>query len=764
MGKIRKRRKQFGRKPGLARLSAACLALFLSACASEQKDRISDPPSREPTAFERQRPALGSPTSILDGARASELDGARASEVAPPTQLQEGIIFRGTGFFVRDVDGSQEADGVPGDVTLNFVDANIVDVVRAVLGDALKLSYTIDPQVRGRMTLQTATPITRDAILPTLEAALELNGVALLRSASGLYAVMPIAAAQSRPGVPQIGGVGQGFGLQIVQLKYVSAANMQEILSAVAPQGGVVYVDRRRNLLILSGTRQDTRMLIDTINLFDVDYLKSASYGVFRPTHVRVSVLIRELEQVFEDSPLAGLIKLIPLERINAVLAIAREPGLLDDLQEWIRRLDVEGDGPERRRIFLYHVQNAKARDLAATLRNAFGLRGDRPASPIALDTVQRALSNAAPDPAAAATTPSEPGPDPSNRAANAEGAVPNADRGVSDLTVTSPGGMRIIADQKQNLLIIFATQREYRLIEDALKNIDFAPDQVLIEATIAEVDLTDDFKLGIQWSFDGSDGSVRFTDDVEGAIVSRFPGFSAAYLASDVRAVLNALSKRTDVNVISSPKIVVLDNQPAMLEVGDEVPIATQSAVSVDDPNSPIVNSIELRQTGVILQVTPRINKSGLVILEIAQEVSDVVATTTSDIDSPTIQQRRITSTVAVQSGATVALGGLIRNNVTRGRTGVPILKDIPVLGALFRAQDDMQRRTELLVFLTPRIIRNPTDAIAMTAYLREQLSNADFTEIHGADFSDMSDTNFPGMSDADFSDIFEESWRGAR
>ena len=141
MGKIRKRRKQFGRKPGLARLSAACLALFLSACASEQKDRISDPPSREATAFERQRPALGSPTSILDG--------ARASEVAPPTQLQEGIIFRGTGVFVRDVDGSQEAGGVPGDVTLNFVDANIVDVVRAVLGDALKLSYTIDPQVRG---------------------------------------------------------------------------------------------------------------------------------------------------------------------------------------------------------------------------------------------------------------------------------------------------------------------------------------------------------------------------------------------------------------------------------------------------------------------------------------------------------------------------------------------------------------------------------------------------------------------------------------
>ena len=723
---LRTRRKQIGRKPRPMHAGVACLMIFLSSCASGNKDAAPDPSARAPDAFESQTPAFGSPTSILGGATAAADPPSAQSSSA---RNSEGVIFRGTGLFVRGGDGLQEASDAPGEVTLNFIDAEIADVVRAVLGDALKVNYTIDPQIRGRMTLQTATPIAREAIVPTLEAALEMNGVALIRSSGDLYAVMPLSAAQSRTNMLRIGNAGQGFGLQVVQLKYISAADMQQILSAVSPQGGVVYVDRVRNLLILSGTHQDTQMLIDTINLFDVDYLKNASYGVFTPANVRAGVLVRELEQIFAGTPVASLVKLIPLERINTVLTVAGEPGLLTEVHEWIKRLDVEGEGPDRR-IYLYHAQNAKAGDLAATLRHVFGLRNDVTA-PLSLNTDRRADPAAGLDLGTAPSgAPAGQALDPSNGTANAPGFAPNASggTGAGGLTVVSPGGMRITADRKQNLLIILATHKEYRVLEDALKNIDFAPDQVLIEATIAEVDLTDDFKFGVQWSFDGNDGSVRFTDDDAGAIVSRFPGFSSTYLAGDVSAVLNALSTRTDVNVISSPKILVLDNQPAMLEVGDQVPIATQSAVSITNSEAPIVNSIEFRQTGVILQVTPRINKSGLVILDIAQEVSDVAATTTSDIDSPTIQQRRFTSTVAVQSGATVALGGLIRENVTRGRSGVPYLKDIPGLGALFRTTDDMQRRTELIVFLTPRIVRNPADALAMTAYLREQLSNADF------------------------------------
>ena len=695
-GKIRKRQKQFERMPKLAHLSAACLTLFLSACASGGKDTLPDPATRDRVVSESSAPAFGNATTILGG--------GQVDENAPPVRQPEDVIVRGTGLFVRDADSAQETDA-PGEVTLNFVDAEIADVVRAVLRDTLNLNYTIDPQVRGRMTLQTATPIARDDILATLEGALELNDVALVQSPGGIYAVMPISAAQNLSGAPRLEGAGLGFGQQIVQLRYISANDMQEILSAVAPEGGVVHADQARNLLILSGTRQETQTLIDTIKLFDVNYLKGASYGVFTLTNVRVNTLVDELEQVFEDSPVDGLVKLIPLERINAVLAIAREPDLLTDVRAWIRRLDVEGDGPNRR-IYLYHAQNAKAVDLAQTLNMLFGLNSDAAASPISLDATGQ-------------------GADP------AGGSAQDASGSSAGLMTVSSGGMRIIADQKQNLLLLFATHREYRLIEDALTRIDFAPNQVLIEATIAEVMLTDEFNLGIRWSFEGNDGSVTFSDSAAGAVVSSFPGLSAAFMESDVNVVLNALADRTDVKVISSPKIVVLDNQPALLEVGDEVPVAIQSAVTTIDPEAPIVNAIEFRQTGVILQVTPRINNSGLVILEITQEVSDVIATTTSDIDSPTIQQRRFASTVAVQSGATVALGGLIRNNVSQGRAGVPFLKDIPGVGALFRTTDNETRRTELLIFLTPRIVRNPAEALAMTEYLREQLSGADFTSI---------------------------------
>jgi general secretion pathway protein D len=287
--------------------------------------------------------------------------------------------------------------------------------------------------------------------------------------------------------------------------------------------------------------------------------------------------------------------------------------------------------------------------------------------------------------------------------------------------------GLRVVADERNNLLMILATQHEYEDIEDALHEIDIPPDQVLIEATIAEVSLTDDLKFGVQWMFQpNKQNKATLSSDVAGKILSAFPGFSYSYLISDTQIVLNALSSLTNVKVISSPKMMVLDNQTANLEVGDEVPITTQSAANVTTPDATIVSSIQYRQTGVILDVTPRVNKSGLVTMEITQEVSDVSTTTSSTLNSPTIQQRKFTSTVAVQTGSTVALGGLIRDNISKGKDGVPFLKDIPGLGAAFRSTNNTQRRTELLVFITPRIIRNTDEAKEMTDYLRGKLQGA--------------------------------------
>jgi len=295
----------------------------------------------------------------------------------------------------------------------------------------------------------------------------------------------------------------------------------------------------------------------------------------------------------------------------------------------------------------------------------------------------------------------------------------------------------RIVADTRNNALLIYATAQEYELVEAALQKLDIVPLQVMIEATIAEVTLNDALKYGLEWFFDIGNHNVTFsTADVRTStpkpnnlIFTQVPGLSWLFATSDVRVVLHALTAITDVNVISSPTLLVLDNEPARLQVGDQVPIAVRSAQSLTDVDAPIVNEIEYRDTGVILDIIPRVNSSGLVLLDIIQEVSDVGATssaagtTVTEGISPTISQRRIASTVAVNSGETIALGGLIRDSNTETVTGVPLLSDIPILGNLFKTTTDIKRRTELLVLLTPRVVRNSGDARTITEDLRRRL-----------------------------------------
>jgi general secretion pathway protein D len=213
-----------------------------------------------------------------------------------------------------------------------------------------------------------------------------------------------------------------------------------------------------------------------------------------------------------------------------------------------------------------------------------------------------------------------------------------------------------------------------------------------------------------VQWTFSGKNGPVTLSDT--GKIEQSFPGLSFLFTGStNISAVLNALESVTKVRVISSPKLVTLNNHEAQLQVGDQVPVTTQSAVSTSASGAPIVNSVAMRDTGVILQVTPRVNKNGLVQLDISQELSNSVPTTTSNIDSPTIQERKLSTTVVVKNGDTVALGGLITENVTKSRSGVPYLSKIPALGGLFRDTHDTKTRTELILLITPRVMRDDAE-----------------------------------------------------
>ena len=659
--------------------------------------------------------------------------GAGESDGSVGRALPKPEIYRGSGAFVRDVSRADVFVNPGGDVTLNFINADIREVINGLLGDTLKVNYIVDPAVQGNVTVRTSDPLSRNALVPVLENILALNNAALVID-DRLYRVVPVdaAAGLSRPKVVTAASrIQPGYGIHIVPLRYVSADAVREILQGFVNPGQSLRIDQARNLLIFTGRGSEAEDLLAMVRVFDVDWMAGMSFGLFPVEVANLEALISELEAVFsqqDQGPLAGGIRFVPVERLNAVLAISPRPQFLDRVGTWISRLDrgIEGAG---RRIFVYYVQNGRAPDLAAVLAQVF--RTGRGSGAVgAISTVVPGLR-----PVEIRSNPPASVAPPGTAGAGTSARVPadapivldrpggGRDSGAVGVLGQQAGDIRIIPDERNNALLVMATPEEYGLIEATLKKLDILPLQVLIEVTIADITLNDELRFGLQWFLSGGDVEARFSTLSSGAVNPAFPGFSFLFAGNDARVVLNALSEITDVNVVSSPMLMVLDNESARLQVGDQVPVATQSAVSVDDPSAPIVNSIELLDTGVILEITPHVNASGLIELDVVQEVSSVVETQTSDIDSPTIQQRKIESTVAVQSGETVALGGLIQDDVDNATTGVPLLSEIPVLGYLFKNTREVTARRELLVMITPRIVRDAREARDVTEELRRRL-----------------------------------------
>lgn len=368
---------------------------------------------------------------------------------------------------------------------------------------------------------------------------------------------------------------------------------------------------------------------------------------------------------------------------------IAKRPHRLAQAEGWIKALDRDIGGAGRQFQFL-PIMNADAEDLANTISDLIGTTGGT-----------------------------------GNSEARGTNRRQNESNGrLGGTSALSSNDLRIRADSATNALLVYGTDEEFRKVKSLVSRLDILPDQVLIEALIAEVTLNDELRFGVQWFFDSrTEGTLTFSDEGSGNISSRFPGFAYAFDGNFFKTAINTLSAVTDIEIISSPQIITLDNQSATLQVGDQVPVITQSAVSIDNPNAPVVNSVQFRDTGILLTVTPRINDGQTVILDVSQEVSNAVPTVTSGIDAPTIQQRRFDSTVSVEDGNTLALGGLISSTKSQGNTGIPILKDIPMLGNAFSAKSDSRTRTELIIFLTPHIIRSGDDARQITADMKDRL-----------------------------------------
>jgi general secretion pathway protein D len=657
----------------------------------------------------------------------------------------ERVVQRGTGTLLSSPERRPQTaltTDAEGEIMLNVVDGEVREVVRMVLETALGANYVIDPTVGGRITVQTTRPLPPEDLVPVLDAVLRMNGAALVQTGD-LFKVVPIdqaLGAGPMPDVRPLPNAGTpGFSVQVVPLQFVSATELGALLQPFTPPGGTIGVDAARNLLLLAGSSDQLASLRDLVSIFDVDRMRGMSFGLFPLERATAPEVAMELDQIFgsgEAGPPTDVVRFVPIERLNAVLMVSAQPAYLDEAETWIQRLDRTGEGEEPQ-IYVYPAQNARASNLAEVLSEIFGARTVTVGAPSLLapgrEPVQLRSTQEFELGATARereTSPQE--ADEPERAAPARPAPPRA--GLPPLLPTSPAfgpeeegqpEIRIIADDSTNSLVIRALPRDYRKIREAVDRLDILPLQVLIEATIAEVTLSDELRYGVEWFFRSGDFEATFSQT--GEVAPNFPGFSALFANADAQVVLNALEAVSDVNVISSPQLLVLDNQTARLQVGDQVPIVVQQAAPITGDLDTIVNSIELRDTGVILTVTPRVNAGGLVILEIQQEVSNVVQSETqtqSEQSTPTISQRLVSSTVAVQSGETVALGGLITDNRDRARSGVPILSSIPVIGVLFSTRSTVSARTELLVLLTPSVIDSPARARAVTEELRRRLS----------------------------------------
>jgi general secretion pathway protein D len=733
------------------RTAMAAMAMLALAACQTTPEAPPGAPGAPRTQAHKATP--GVPAPLADVA-------ARAAD--PEAKGDPYRIFKGSGIVVK---GQQPGGGVPpspaapaggGGVVLNFEGADLREVVRNILGDILGESYTIDPAVGGQVTIRTTSGVPREALYPTLETILRMNGATMVKE-GGLFKIVPQAAAVRGNVTPQLGSsqraLPAGFSVQIVPLRYVGARDMIRILEPFAKDAQAVRADELRNLLILAGTERELRHLLDAIDMFDIDWMAGMSAGVFVLQNADVKGVMSDLEKVIgaaQQSPLAGLLKIVPIERMNALLVITPNPAYLEQARLWVERLD-RGGGGDGPRLYVYAMQNSRAEKVAPLLQQAFTGRAQAPAAaaPPTLSPGTPAGTIVSP-PGFQPQSLIQPSPTPAQAAgAVAAGTAAGVAAGTAAARAIGEGtgivrNLQAVADKDNNTIIIVATPVEFAVIESALKKLDVPARQVLIDMTIAEIQLTDQLQFGVEWLFNGVAPNGQGFGGQVNTPISPIAGGSAStpqyslptilsqgfsYLISSgkfpggVAAALRLLDTYGNTKVISNPHLAALDNQKATIKVGNRIPI--DQSVIVGGTTNAVTTTAQYIDTGVLVQVTPHINAGGLVTLEVQAEVSNPGPAPSGT--APPINTRSVQTSIAVPTGQTMIMGGLILDGDDNNSKGLPMLSRIPVLGGLFGSQELRKARTELVLFVTPRVLDTDFDVRNAVDDLRRRMERLD-------------------------------------
>ena len=640
-----------------------------------------------------------------------------------------------------------------GDIVFNFTNQPIEAVINSVMGDLLHENYSINQGVKGEVSFSTSKPVNKQQALSILETLLSWTDNAMIRQ-GGRYVILPANQAVAGKLVPEmpVARPSNGLSARLFPLHYISAIEMKKLLKPFARDNAFLLVDPARNVLSLAGTPDELANYQDTIDTFDVDWLKGMSIGVYGLQRASVGELMPQLQKIFgPDSgmPLAGMVRFLPNERTNSVVAISSQPHYLSEVGDWIHTID-EGGGNEPQ-MYVYDVRNMKAADLAKYLRQIYGngqIKDER-AAKVAPGLRTRSLSSLT----GAASNTSDMGLNASSD--SQDGLQQTEDDSETEVADDNAGGMggtgieavgtesgasqrldnstRITAQVSSNQLLIRTRPAQWAEIEAAVKRLDNAPMQVQIETRILEVNLSGELDLGVQWYLgrlagNSASTTVANASGSQGALGGGGAGLGAAdslfysFVSSNLQVALHALETNGRTQVLSAPSLVVMNNQQAQIQVGDNIPIS-QTTVNTNVSDTTL-SSVEYVQTGVILDVLPRINPGGLVYMDIKQQVSDANTSTALDNNgNPRISTRSVSTQVAVQSGQTVLLGGLIKQDNSDTASTVPYLGRIPGLRWLFGTTSKSKKRTELIVLITPRVVTSNSQARQVTDDYRQQL-----------------------------------------
>lgn len=643
----------------------------------------------------------------------------KSESLPKPAPKKRDVPEEKSGFIAHKVAMEEPLapDGTSGGIVLNFDEADLMEVIRAV-AEILKFNYIVEPSVRGKVTIHTAGTLETTDIWDVFLQILETNGFTAVKSGN-LYKIAPTKEAPRMPIFTRMGRqdteslrLKERIIMQIIPLNHISATEMAKTLSPFISSEGTIVTQDKSNILIIVDKGVNILKALRLVETFDIDLFENYTHAWYPVQHMEADELVKVLKDVLKayGREEKDGFQLMAIKRLNRILAISPDKAFFDELEELIKEFDQPDEGVEPR-IYVYFMKNGQADDFAGILMSIFSESSKKVGQDVPVKKAEESASTRPPSIFGSQAKEERESSGPVIRGGSAEGAG------------TLSGSLKITADPIRNALIIEAIPSDYRIVENILGQLDVLPRQVLIEVVIAEVSVDAKDEMGVAWEYADSDETVDL-NVVSGSIKSDSGLNLTLGQTAPLSATLSALATDDKANILSAPLVLASDNKEAKIDISTQIPVASASIVTTG--NNPLTQTtIQYRDTGIILAVTPHINDRGLVSMDINQEVSETgEGQSVGGNTYPSFRQRRVNTSLTVGDGQTIVMGGLMREKKQEIDSGVPFFSSIPILGFLFGKESKTQEKTDLMLFITPRVIVNLSDVDAITQEFKQKVN----------------------------------------